>query len=158
MPVIHTEPFARRYVAPLCSFACLAVAVIVVATLILPFVIAYSSRAFWLKENSYREQPTVSFKHSLVLLLGGSTSSSGATVRLPFQLAWSTDPQYNRVANTVVRTPVVKTADVDEDRDGKNDYFQFTISMPAYPGENIHEARLAFFFDYTLQPGSLPFA
>ncbi|KAG5462928.1 MAG: hypothetical protein BJ554DRAFT_2815, partial [Olpidium bornovanus] len=101
------------------------------------FGLATNQPAFWKKENSYREQPRVAFKHSLFLLLEG-TSTRSTDVPIPFRAAWSTDPSYNQIVREIVRTP---TADVDENRDGKNDYLTFAITVPTFAGENVLHAR-----------------
>ena len=55
---------------------------------------------FWIKEASYREQPVVQFQQQAIVQLLDAASGTHIT--------WSTFAAYNRVAQSTLRTPVVK--------------------------------------------------
>ncbi|XP_013201233.2 transmembrane protein 231 [Amyelois transitella] len=57
-----------QYKSYLLSKAMLFTALTTVLNIILPFIIAYRSRGFWLKSYSYYEQPIVRFKYDYILI------------------------------------------------------------------------------------------
>lgn len=68
---IHREPLYRRYYASYFSAAFLYALLFGFILIILPFIIAYNSSSFWLKENITYEQPNVSFKYDVVFEMSG---------------------------------------------------------------------------------------
>ncbi|TPX67413.1 hypothetical protein SpCBS45565_g03791 [Spizellomyces sp. 'palustris'] len=146
MPILHNEPFARRYHAPLISTASLLGALAAIAILILPFVFAYVSGSFWLKQNSFREQPQVMYKHEFMLLLEGVDRVSNN----PVAVVWSSSPLYNQLHERTSRVAALQTSQIDVQRDGKYDYITFSASIPLLPTEAITHVRLALFFQYSL--------
>lgn len=92
----------------------------------------------------------VFYKKQMILQLQGQfTGTNGQPQTL---ITWSTSPEYDKYIPSVSsRIPMVKTAEVDENYDGLNDYFDYTITVPLFSGESIQNVRLAFFLDYRLQ-------
>ncbi|KAI9099729.1 transmembrane protein [Phlyctochytrium arcticum] len=148
MPVVYTQPYARRYYARSCSVACLFTLIVLAAVLILPFVIAYSSGSFWLKINSFREQPFVAYQHQFLIVAGGSDSTLADN--LPISFVWGSNAAYSDADQINARMMTVQTTQVDVNRDGKHDYMTFDITIPLRPSERIQYVRLALFFDYIL--------
>ncbi|KAI9333182.1 transmembrane protein 231-domain-containing protein [Zopfochytrium polystomum] len=147
MPTFYAIPFQRRFRAPICSRASLLAAILSAAALIVPLIWAYSSHSFWLKENTFREQPTVKYQRELMLFLDGQSTVDGSRVHLFF----STNPQLSQLFDSAMEAvPSIKTAEVDEDRDGINDYLSFTIQTHLQDSYDIHHVRLAMMFRYEL--------
>ena len=59
-----------------------------------------SVAGFWIQEGTYVEQPRVQFKQQAIVTLLDAASST--------QLAWSTFPSCNLLAQAALRVPVVK--------------------------------------------------
>ncbi|KAJ3299027.1 hypothetical protein HK104_010042 [Borealophlyctis nickersoniae] len=149
MIALFSQPYARRFYAPLISTASIITLAAFVALLILPFVFAYASGSFWLKENTFRQQPSIRYTDQLLLLLEGTDTSSGTAT--PTALAWSTSVLYNQAVDANARVTTIQTAEVDEDFDGLNDYMTFTLSTPLKDTESITHVRLALVLNYQLQ-------
>ena len=62
--------------------------------------------AFWLKENTYRVQPQVAFKHELILLVEGVIE--GTNPLESFSYVYGTYPGYNNYYKSFVRVPIIK--------------------------------------------------
>lgn len=88
--------------------------------IVIPFVVAYAGGNFWIKEATYREQPTVSFAHDLVVQI-----DNGA------KMLWSTIPELNAHYADNIRVPTIRYRPIDENRDGIIDEIVVTVSMPA---------------------------
>ena len=124
---IHRHPSLQKYRTHICSRATLFQFFVVVLTFIPPLIIAYvthgklglglsgisaatflvvlysltvPSTGFWLKENTYREQPDVKFKHEFVLIAQGNTPTSF--------LAYSTFQNFNQLLQQNLRIPLIQ--------------------------------------------------
>ncbi|TPX58741.1 hypothetical protein PhCBS80983_g02932 [Powellomyces hirtus] len=145
MPILRAEPFLKNYYATWLSPAsCLAI-LLYVGMFLLPFIIAFASGSFWIKVNTFLEQPSVVYTHELALLLEGASSTGN-----PVGIVWSSNQDYNDVFRSNFRVATVQTSEIDGDSDGINDYMTFDISVPLLPTETINGARIAFFFQYSL--------
>eukprot|EP00050_Salpingoeca_kvevrii_P023010 m.136558 g.136558 ORF g.136558 m.136558 type:complete len:451 (-) comp9903_c1_seq1:22-1374(-) len=138
---LYRETLRRRYHAGICSQAFLLVLLAFVILLTIPYLAAYRSQGFWLREDTYTEQPEVRFKHQLLLQLQTST---GAT------LAWSTFPYLNRLLLSSLRIPVIKAHEEDINHDGLRDALNLKISMPLQEGEEVVSVKALLLFDYKL--------
>ncbi|ORX80212.1 hypothetical protein BCR32DRAFT_268989 [Anaeromyces robustus] len=148
MLVLFSQPFSRHFHAPLCSTATFILTIYHVLWIIVPYIIAYSTRSFWLKENTYRVQPQVSFKHELILLVEGIIE--GTSPIETFSYVYGTYPGYNNFYKSNVRVPLIKTSEIDINRDSLNDYMRFEISMPVFKNESVYRTRVAFVYDYQI--------
>ena len=145
MVTVHVERVKRRYVASGCSFACIFSLLTLIGTIIVPFYIAYASHNFWLKENTYREQPFVSFAHKTLIVVQGSKSDGSA-----LDLAWSTDANMRSVYEQYLRAPVVRSSPVDTNKDGVPDAWTLSVQMPTQADEAVHSVQLLTWYRYTL--------
>jgi len=148
MLVLFSQPFSRHFHAPLCSTATFILIVYHVLWIIVPYIIAYSTKSFWLKENTYRVQPQVTFKHDLILLVEGIIE--GTSPVETFSYVYGTYPGYNNFYKSFVRVPIIKTSEIDSNRDLLNDYMKFDISMPMYKNESVYRTRVAFVYEYQI--------
>uniref|UniRef100_A0A8C3LZD3 Transmembrane protein 231 n=1 Tax=Chrysolophus pictus TaxID=9089 RepID=A0A8C3LZD3_CHRPC len=137
-PTLHT-----RYRAGLCSAAVLALLLIALLTYVPPLLVAYRSHGFWLKQNAYREQPTVRFRYE-VLFVATTGPGPGSF------LAWSTFPAFNRLQEDRLRVPLVSTREDDKNQDGKMDQLHFKLELPLRPTEHVVGVQLILIFSYHL--------
>jgi transmembrane protein 231 len=115
---------------------------ILVATILVPYFVAFHTNGLWVKEMTELQQPTVHFKHIALLAVEGSAVGS--------DLRWSTEAAVNDLYGDSLRVAEVSSFENDVDRDGKPDMVEVTLSMPLEKGEQIQHASAMLFFDYEL--------
>jgi transmembrane protein 231 len=142
MPQIFASPLMRRYYGPLFSSAFLYRQVSIIATIVVPFIVSYTIKPFWLTESTYTEQPAVRFKHQMIIMLEGKTAGS--------DLVWSTYDQLNTMVGSKYRVAEVQARQDDANRDGKPDKMYIQARFPLKAGEVVHHVRMIAFFDYAL--------
>jgi hypothetical protein len=62
---LYTQYYERVFVAHFCSWASMFTLAITLLIIILPFLLTFSTKNFWLKTNSYQEHPSVTYNHKL---------------------------------------------------------------------------------------------
>lgn len=139
---VYAHPALIRYRTCVCTRATLFVCVVLCLTYISPLLVAYRSQGFWLKRNSYEEQPVVKFQYDLILL--GVTDTTGN------YLAWSTFPNFNRLIGDNLRIPEISAQEEDKNQDGKSDVLLLQISVPLKPAEQMFSVQLLLTFSYQL--------
>eukprot|EP00164_Ancoracysta_twista_P001910 GFYU01002508.1.p1 GENE.GFYU01002508.1~~GFYU01002508.1.p1 ORF type:complete len:319 (+),score=31.62 GFYU01002508.1:204-1160(+) len=143
MVKVHTDEVTKTFYAPKWSAPHCFTNAYFLALFILPFAIAYSSHGFWLTENSYREQPTISFKHEYVM-----TVSSAADGRTYVGTSSSNvNRAYLPIGNH--RSTLFKSWFEDVNRDGKDDFLHFDIKM-SHGGVQVNECRVLLILNYEL--------
>jgi len=142
MPQIYAAPLMRRYFGPSYSSGYLFRLLSIAVQVVIPFVISYSIKPFWLTESWYSEQPTVTFKHQMIVMLEGSTPGS--------DLIWSTYDQLNTMVGSKFRVAEVQSRSEDTNLDGKPDEVYIYARFPLTSTEKIYHARFITFFDYQL--------
>ncbi|XP_012946498.1 transmembrane protein 231 [Aplysia californica] len=140
---IFSHPELRRYKASVFSKATLMMLVILILTFIPPLLVVYRSYGFWLREATYREQPTVAFKKEFILIL--DLQSPDSTV------AYSTFQQYNQLIQSQLRIPVTKVREEDVNGDGIFDRLNLDIQVPMTGADRVVGAKLLLFFYYKLR-------
>ncbi|XP_006152692.1 transmembrane protein 231 [Tupaia chinensis] len=140
---LFSHPAERRYRAGLCSKAAVFLLVAAALTYIPPLLVAFRSHGFWLKRSSYEEQPTVRFRHQvlLVALLGPERGGF---------LAWSTFSAFNRLQGDHLRVPFVSSREEDRNQDGKMDVLRFRLELPLQSTEHVLGVQLILTFSYQL--------
>ncbi|KAJ3104284.1 hypothetical protein HDU97_009360 [Phlyctochytrium planicorne] len=84
----------------------------------------------------------------LLLVLEGTTGPAGTA---PLTLFYSNNPDINLLFEDNVRAvPIIKTTELDFNRDGLQDQLQFNITMPLLPNDSILRVRLALILRYEL--------
>ncbi|KAJ3050533.1 hypothetical protein HK097_008517 [Rhizophlyctis rosea] len=167
MLTVYSTPYSRRFQSPILSLTTLTALLFILAAIILPFVFAYASgckffcrvqdepsllirsieAAFWLKEQSLRTQPSVQFTKEVVCVLEGTRVGGGA----PVLIAWSTDEGWNMVmGGGAGRVVSVKTAEVDANKDGVNEYLTVNLRVPLLAGERVSRVRVGVGLRYDL--------
>lgn len=138
MPTILSVPLSKNYYAKLCSRASFLTLIFLVAALILPFVFAYASQSFWLKQHQYRETPALTFTKQIVLVAYGSNPS-------PFTINYSTNEDYNLLFSSSLRNPIIQISNLNSSR------FVYNVKIPLAPNEAIHHVKVAFLIRYDLK-------
>ena len=63
---LHTEYYHRKYLTSgVCSWGFIFHVLVLLTLFVLPFVLTFSQGNFWLKSDTYTEQPRVEFKHQV---------------------------------------------------------------------------------------------
>ena len=144
---VFSEPLSRRYRASCCSFATICNVLLILIIIIIPYLWAFTSQSFWLKSNTYREQPEVSFRHKVVLELAVMDSA----LEFPYTtLMWSTDSAVNNLFSNRFRPAVVLANPNDDNGDAKADWFNITVDVPLSDTESVVGVTALAFFDYQL--------
>ncbi|KAI8853931.1 transmembrane protein 231-domain-containing protein [Chytridium lagenaria] len=149
MITFHSMPFRRHFRANICSQATLLAVALSCISVVAPLIWSMVTQSFWLKENTFREQPSVLYMKDLLLVLEGTTGTG--TNESPLVLFYANNPDLNQLFEDNVRAvPSVKTSELDFNRDGLPDQLLFNISMPLLPTDRIFRARLALVLRYEL--------
>ncbi|PIK39163.1 putative transmembrane protein, partial [Apostichopus japonicus] len=96
---------------------------------------------FWIREAFYREQPSVVFKHGILLVLGMRDGS---------YVTWSTYSNFNLLEQSHLIIPVVKTREEDVNRDGKKYKLHFNLEVPVSDSQDVVSVEMILVFDYKL--------
>jgi len=110
--------------------------------IVLPFVISYNIKPFWLKRAVTWTQPDVSFKYQMLLYLESNTTGTG--------LVWSTYDQLNTMLQTKYRAADIQVREEDVNFDGKADNIYLSARVPLTSTEYIYTVRFMGFFDYKI--------
>lgn len=111
--------------------------------IILPLIISYNIKPFWLKRSLAWTQPDVSFKYQMILMVEGSTTGSA--------LVWSTYDQLNTMLQSKYRASDIQTREEDVNFDGKTDTIYINARLPLTSTETVNTVRMISFFDYKLE-------
>ncbi|KAL0968233.1 hypothetical protein UPYG_G00264120 [Umbra pygmaea] len=139
---VYFHPVLIRYKTTICTKATLFVCIVFCLTYIPPLLVAYRSQGFWVKRNTYEEQPVVRFQYQTLII--AATSPSGDYV------AWSTFPNFNNMQGTNLRIPFISVREEDQNQDGKLDLLKFQLDLPLTPDEQVYSIQLILTFSYQL--------
>ena len=95
--------------------------------------ILFSLPAFWLKEAVVYEQPRVMYRYMALFQLHGSTTTGDDVVNI----FYSTSSAVNDLFSEHLRTPIVKSAELDDNADGMVDRIEIGLTMPLSSSERI---------------------
>eukprot|EP01031_Cornospumella_fuschlensis_P030747 gene30747-37149_t len=145
---VHQEPLYRRYHAPWNSWAVFYSIVFAFVLIILPLIIAYNSYDFWLKDDYYLEQPEVAYKYLANFQWYGKNSDGSNLV-----VQYSTNAYINAAytnSYTQTRVPILRSAEMDDNRDGKTDRLELSVVLPISADESISGFTAAVYVDVKL--------
>jgi hypothetical protein len=146
---VHTVSLKRRYIAPLCSFACFLNLLLVLGALVLPLYICWATR-LWQREVVRWEQLGVTYKSAVVVQLQGLKGDSGG-YRAPFTAMWSTSPAANDLLGAdVLRGMLLKSSFQDGNKDGLGDELRLSVTAQLADDETVHAATVVAFVDAKL--------
>lgn len=142
MVKIFSWPLMRRFHGSYFSMAYGFRFITLVIQIVLPFIISYNIKPFWLKRAVSWTQPDVSFKYQMLLFLESNTTGSG--------LVWSTYDQLNTMLQSKYRAADIQVREEDLNFDGKVDNIYLTARVPLTSSEHIYTVRFMGFFDYKI--------
>ncbi|XP_049773769.1 transmembrane protein 231 [Schistocerca cancellata] len=139
---VLTQNVVCTYRATVCSKATVFVLFITGTTVIIPLIIAYRSYGFWIKADTYREQPDVHFKHKFIAVAESN--------QLDKPIICSNFWNLNSILSDYSHCSVVKTREEDRDIDGKNELLFFEMELLLHRTEAVFSLILFLVFDYKL--------
>uniref|UniRef100_A0A1B6CZK0 Transmembrane protein 231 n=1 Tax=Clastoptera arizonana TaxID=38151 RepID=A0A1B6CZK0_9HEMI len=139
---VFTHNVIFKYKATLCSKATCILSVIIILTFLFPFLLSYNSHGFWLKTDSYKEQPDIHFKQDYLLIL--ETNSQD----LPFLCG--TFPNLNKLSTIYGYCSLVKIFENDHNSDGLNDHLYFEVEVKMLGKNEVKSVTLLLLFDYKI--------
>lgn len=139
---LFQEPIRRRYYAPYLSCSYLFFLLSVWVLLCLPFFLSYDTN-FWLKTNTYREQPDNAYEYKILVQATGLAGSDN--------YFYSSVPDLNRLRGDTLKMCSVKTREVDDNRDSIPDKFRLEVELPLASAESVSKVDALVFFRTQLQ-------
>jgi transmembrane protein 231 len=143
---VHREALSKRHYAPFMSSTCFYMAFFFVILIFLPLIIAYNSYDFWWKQAYILEQPAASYRYVTVLQWSGYNSDT----MQPISFYYSTSPFLNSLFSSNLRTPVFRSAELDENSDGRTDRLEISAQLPVSSNEKITGLSSLIYFDVKL--------
>jgi hypothetical protein len=138
MVQVHSEPFLRRYYAPLFSQAFLFNFVLFFGSIALSICVAYSTGGFWNKYNTNFEQPSATFSWNAALLLQGATVGQ--------ERVWTTSQAVNEGLLDKLAAGSMQVSQLDTNFDSKVESFLVKIVTRGSPP--VYGAKLLLEFVY----------
>ena len=144
---VYHESLCRRYYASRFSCAYFFFCLVGGVALVVPFFLAYTNvPSFWLKTNTYREQPKVEFQYKVL----GNLQGVDATGR-NFQIVFSSMSDVENLYDGELRVATLRSIELDTNRDGLPDQFHITALVPLQNGEKILSANMVTFHKVTFR-------
>ncbi|KFM80497.1 Transmembrane protein 231, partial [Stegodyphus mimosarum] len=140
---VFSHSLKIKHKSTLCSKTSLFYILATALQFVFPMLVAYYIQGFLKRTEAYREQPDVSFKHKMLLIL---------ETKFPEQLIfWSTYKKLNQMmsSRTLRLIPEIEHREDDVNRDGKKDEIQMSIDI-SLTDQEIHSVKLILIFDYKL--------
>ncbi|XP_031345381.1 transmembrane protein 231-like [Photinus pyralis] len=137
---IYSKCLPIKYKTYLISKATFFTLILRIISVIAPFVIVYNSRAFWLKQDSFYEQPSVHFRGEYIF---------GALTNVATSPIFCSNYPFLQKYAEFDRCPLVKVIEVTKNGDDKIDELQFSVTV------DITELEIVSFYliltlDYSL--------
>ncbi|XP_067006941.1 transmembrane protein 231 [Anabrus simplex] len=132
-----------KHRSTLCSNTTVFLILSALITVIGPFLLAYRSHGFWLKTETYREQPDVLYKHQYIVVV--------ETDHLDTPILCSTFPNLNNFLRDRGLCSLVKSREEDHNNDGRRDELHIEFELSIHNYKAVHSVRLFLLFDYKLR-------
>ncbi|KAK4880421.1 hypothetical protein RN001_008567 [Aquatica leii] len=137
---IYSKCLTIKYKTYLLSKATIFTILTQIASIIAPIVIAFNSKGFWLKHDTFYEQPNVRFKGEYIFsALTDNPSSPILCNNLPFL------QQFKKFD----KCSLLKVIEIDKDNDGKIDELKFSLTVEI-GGLKVQSFNLILILDYSL--------
>ncbi|KAF7278344.1 hypothetical protein GWI33_008559 [Rhynchophorus ferrugineus] len=121
---VHTECIKTKYKAFLLSKATLVILICNLITIVLPFVLAYNTGGFWLKQDVIYEQPEIQFKGQYLLVVTFDDPDK--------PIVCGSFSFYKDNLNYLDKCTMIQVSDSDEDNDGKTDKLEINFKTDIY--------------------------
>jgi len=139
MVTLYSEPYTKKYVSKCFSLSTLFCIIILVLTIVLPFLLGFATNKFWIKTNTYYEQPDVEFRNEiLITVLQDTEVKSFSTINL-----------LNEQTSVDLLVPDLKSSSTDSNNDNLNDEIYISAKFPSIPLD-IKNIKIVLGFDYSI--------
>jgi hypothetical protein len=140
---VFRAPLYRRFLADRLTCGYLLAILFRVTVVILPFFLAYTSEGFWMKTNTYREMPRISFQYQSMISAGVKSTSGNAIQKV----AYSLKPENLALVETTQRRiPKMKYWADDANQDGFPEVLHIDVDLPLKDTEAVHNVEAVFIF------------
>uniref|UniRef100_A0A0A9YFB9 Transmembrane protein 231 n=1 Tax=Lygus hesperus TaxID=30085 RepID=A0A0A9YFB9_LYGHE len=111
----------------------------------IPFYVAYNTQGFWLKSNTYNEQPDIHFIYEYLVIL--------ETDDIEAPVICTTFPSISAATEEYNSCPMIKVREDDFNKDGKYEKLYFEVEG-FVEKRNVYEITVILLFDYKLSSHS----
>ncbi|PZC77263.1 transmembrane protein 231 [Helicoverpa armigera] len=133
-----------QYVSCLISKATFFTLTTTLLNLILPFIIAYRGRGFWLRSHSFNEQPEIHFPYEYLLVVETDDPSK------PLECG-DTNGKYEHFLKNEENCLEFQVQEYDLNGDQKPDLLDFKFILEIPEGRTIKSIMIVFILDFQLQ-------
>ena len=141
MAVLFREPLQTKYVTTRFGFSyCFCIA-ISLATIILPFFLAFTTKNFWVKQQFYLEQPRVLYRREFMVFAYSANTGT---------MAFSSIGPINDMFYDSQVPVDARSSMIDSNFDLKPDLYDFNFTITADPRE-IRNVKVLTFYDYAIE-------
>ena len=146
---VHTRSVEVTYRARKCSSAYFFSLACTIIKILFPLLLI--SKSVWIKTDTFNEQPMVKFKHSFMVVVEKIRPTTEP-------LFYSTFSHLNQAFDgNNIRIPIIRSYEMDTDRDGINENLHLEMSIPTKIDEEVIGVKLLLFFEYKLSNIRLEF-
>jgi hypothetical protein len=140
MITIFAQPITKDYFTNTCSLTFFVFAITLLFTIIFPFLAAYASDKFWIRESIITDSPIFLYNNELHMYLLKNNKT----------YFYSTNELLNNLYPRKISSPAIKYSMFDSNYDGLTEKLVLSISLPNInnDSENIQGIKLGVFFDY----------
>lgn len=140
MITIFAQPKTKDFFTSICSLTFFTLIIIVIFTVIFPFLAAYASEKFWMRESTITDFPVFVYNNELHLYLLKNNKT----------YFYSTLEELNNLYPRKITSPAIKYSTYDTNYDGLIEKLSLSISIPNINKEtdSIQGIKLGVFFDY----------
>jgi hypothetical protein len=140
MITIFVQPVTKEYYSNTCSLTFFTFVIVVLFTIIFPFLAAYASDKFWIRESEITDFPVFLYNNELHLYLLKNNKT----------YFYSTNEDLNKLYPRKISSPSIKYSTYDYNYDGLIEKLVLSITLPNNDkeSESIQGIKLGVFFDY----------
>lgn len=135
---VFSQSAKITYKSHLCSKATIFIIITTLTSIVAPLIFAYQSRGFWLKTDSFYEQPNIKFKHKYIFYASSSNNIDAHV--LCSNVIHLNDGNFQKCS-------VVKVHEFDYNEDGKYDELFFSLSVDGAENLNFNYVTLILILD-----------
>ncbi|RNA25571.1 transmembrane protein -like [Brachionus plicatilis] len=137
---VFSHSIKKRYKTSIFTKASIIQLLSIVLTYLSPFLIAYFTGGFWIKEKAFTETPDIKFQYRYIAILEGESnlyiSSSYESI--------------NQIYQNEYRSSVRIINELDTDDDGFPDLLEFNLLISGVPIDTITNVKLMLLFNSTI--------
>ncbi len=130
--LVYKQALYRQFHASPCSLSALFLVLCIASVIVVPYFAAYDPYSFWVKTNTYREQPFVEDMHQVILEINGVDTEG-----VPFATTVSTVGSINHLYPNSQRPATVRSHIGDSNEDGIPDILHANVIIPLSEGERV---------------------